>query len=108
MTTLKFKKQEAKTITFNSTTNGETDNLTGGEFSFIVKKKYKDNTPKILKETSDFDITDVSTGIIKLLLTTDDLNLDAGNYKAELKIILSETNIDKSNEIDFIIEDSLF
>jgi len=108
-TILRLKKGEAKVIPFFSTTNGNANDLTGAEFAFIVKTGYDvSDSTLINKTTSDFDNSEPTTGIVSLPLSSTDLDISAGNYKAELKIEFSGDSIDKSQEIEFIVEDSLF
>lgn len=95
------KKKEAKTVSF---TISGTFSLAGATFLFGVKADYDDASYLIEKQDADFDKTDIANRIVKISLSTTDLDQTAGNYIGELKITLSASNIDKSGDIAFVIQ----
>lgn len=104
-----FKKGEAKDITFISKTDGFVNNVSAAVgVDFIVTQRYG-STVLISKTITDFDLTQGNCGIMKVNLSETDLTLNPGTYKAELKTTFTAvTDIDKSEELEFIIQDSLF
>jgi len=104
MADISVKQKEAKTVTFTITQNNDALDVSGGEFKFAVKKAKGDTTYLIEKETADFDVSEAGDGILRTILNETDLDLEAGEYIAELKIDLSTSsavndNIDKSADL---------
>jgi len=103
-----LKQKEAKTVKFTIKDEaGNVVDVSGATLSFQVKKSKSDTTPKISKTDTDFDKAQAASGIVTVNLTTTDTNLDPGVYVAELKIEFTATNIDKSADIVFEIQQAV-
>ena len=77
-------------------------NLTDCEFSLVLKKNIDD----IEKSDTDFDKTEITNGIVKVTLTSDDLN-EVAKYQGQLKIVFPNDEIDKSNIFNILVSDSI-
>jgi hypothetical protein len=91
--TLKTQEQKVLSFTFKDA-SGTIINLTGATFSLVVKDS--GGTAVITKTDTDFDKTLVVSGIVKVTLTSTNLNQAAGSYNLELKTIFTTGEIDKS------------
>lgn len=103
---LTFKKKTAKYVKFTLTDADTSDLLilTSGTFIFAAKQKIGDVNFQFNKVNSDF--THVSQGIVKVLITIDDIDT-AGKFVGELKTVLDATaNVDKQS-IEIIVEDTV-
>jgi len=112
MADIAVKQKEAKTLTFTITQSNEDLDVSGGDFTFAVKKTKEDTTYKIEKSTSDFGVADAGDGILTLYLSAADLDLDAGEYVAELKIDLTTSSsgqegIDKSADLSMEVKQAV-
>ena len=106
MAKIKIKQGEAKTITFTVTEDGSAVDLSAAQFNFQVKDD-KADTAMIDITTGAFGMTNAASGIINCPISSTDSDQIPGTYYGELKITFSASNIDKSNDIDFIIEDAV-
>jgi len=104
MTDLTFKRKEAKILTF--TIGGGIDVSDPTTVAFAVKDSLEGGTTVISKSNSDFDKTNAATGIVKLPLSTVDLDR-VGNFISQLKTTFSASNIDKSDYITIKIEEAI-
>jgi len=105
MANITMKQAEAKTITFTVTdSDGAAVDCSSTTLSFKVVDA-NGGTEIFSKADADFDKTDATTGVLTINVTATESNITARYYISELKIIFSETNIDKSVDIDFIIEE---
>jgi len=94
MTSLNVIQKEAKILKFTiKDDNGDIINLTGATFAFYLKSNFNAN-PTVTKSDSYFNKSNAVNGIIKLPLSSSDLNL-SGTYYGLLKTILDINNIDK-------------
>ena len=91
--TLKTKEQKVLSFTFRDT-SGTIIPLTGATFAMVIENS--DGTEVITKADADFDKTLVASGIVKVILTAENLTLPAGIYNVELKTIFITGEIDKS------------
>lgn len=110
-TVVELKQKEAKTLRFTCTNSlGVAANVSGATLSFLLKasKLDSDLNAKITKNDAAFDKTNAASGIVLLPLSATDLNLSAGTYYGEMKTYFSSANIDKSNDITVIIQESVF
>ena len=104
MANITMKQEEAKTVTFTVTDDtGTAVDCSSTTCSFKVVDTHS-GTEVFSKADSDFDKTDAATGVITINVTATNSNVTARYYISELKIIFSATNIDKSIDIEFIIE----
>jgi len=94
--TLKVKEQKTISFTFKDS-SGAIIPLTDATFHLIMENS--EGTDVITKQDesgSDFDKSQVASGIVKTTFTDDDLDLPAGTYKLELKTTFTTGEIDKS------------
>jgi hypothetical protein len=105
-TTLRIKRKEAKTLRFTCTSSGVAVNLSAATMSFMVKsdKTALDAAAIISKVDADFGKTSAASGIVTLPLSASNTDFAPGTYYGELKSYFSATNIDKSADIKFVIE----
>ena len=89
---------EAKTLEFTiSDSAGTVVDVSSAEFTFGVKTRPEEEALSFVHSPSDFDLTDASSGIVTIGLTTSDTSIDEGNYTAQLKTRFTATNIDIAN-----------
>lgn len=102
------KKHEAKTVTFTMTVDSVALDLTDADLKFCVKTDKDDVGYLVEKNTIDFNISQAALGIVTCTLSTTDTNQIADNHIGEIRIILVPgTNVDKSEDISFIVEKSV-
>lgn len=102
-----LKAGEAKTVTFTVTSGGAAANLTGATFTFVMKRYKTDSALVVNKLDASFTKTQIATGIVSVVLSASDTNKPEGEYIGELKIEMSPSNIDKSDDIIFKIVNSV-
>jgi hypothetical protein len=104
-----MKAGEAKTIRFTITdADGAAVDVSAATLTFMVKQNKGDDAALISKSDGDFDKTQAASGIIDLDISATESNLPAKDaYVAELKVEFSSSNIDKSADIDFVIEEAV-
>lgn len=108
MSTVTLKAGEAKTLRFTVTdTDGDAVNLTTATLTFTVKKRKDDSSPMISKTDSHFDKTQAASGIVDLPILATDTAIPAATYTGELKTVFTATNIDKSADITFVVEQAV-
>ena len=109
MGVLVFKQKEAKTVRFTCTSGGAAVDLSTATLSFMVKqnKLESDGQAKISKTNASFGVVDAADGVVTVDLSATDLALAAGKYIGELKVVFSASNIDKSDDIDVVIESAV-
>lgn len=84
---LDLKRREGVVIPFlYLDSDGDPVDVSSADFEFYVKKKKSDASYAIHKVTTDFDLTDASSGYAKLALTPTDLDLDGGTYNVGLYV----------------------
>ena len=102
VTKFTFKRKEAKTLTFTYNVD-----ITSATFSLICRDS--NNNIKFRKNDEDFDKSEIADKKVKINLTVNDLDLDAGTYKLELKTVWNETTaVDKTETFKMRIRESLF
>ena len=74
------------------------------EFTLGVKKTKQDSSYAFSHEDADFTVVNQAGGIISVGITESDLTREAGAYVGELKVETADGTIDKSLDLDFIIE----
>jgi len=72
------------------------------EFKAIIQK----GTKTITKTDTDFDKTQKSLGIVKITLLSTDLDI-VGKYDCQLKITFTNDEIDKSEQFNIYVDESL-
>lgn len=110
MESINMRKGETKTIVFTVTDEdtGDPTPLTDATFTFKVKKSNLDEDAVLTKEDESFDKAQAADGIVELPIEEDDTkDLDGADYTAELKIVFIEGDIDKSQELLFILEEAI-
>ena len=96
-----LKQKEAKRLKITFSVSILTANI-----SLIVKDS--EGNIKIAKNDASFDKTLISSNIVRVYLTSTDLNLSVGEYDLEIKTEWNSTNsIDKSETIKLYINRSL-
>jgi len=106
---ISIKQGEAKTLSFTITdSEGLAIPLTDATMSFAVKEQKIDTEYIIEKSHDAFDLTNASNGIVTLSLSKIDTAIEPESYVAELKAEIDSNNIIKSEDIDFVVEKSVF
>lgn len=107
MTEINLKRKEAKTLTFTikDSAGAAIDVSNPTTVDFTAKDKLG-GTVIISKVNADFDKSLASTGVVKVTLTSTDLDY-VGMLIGELKTTFSATNIDKSDYIKFVIREAV-
>lgn len=106
---ISIKQGEAKTISFTLTdSDGDAIDVSGATMSFGVKEQKSDDDYIIEKSSDDFDTSKASNGIVFLSLSSTDTDVEPESYVAELRAEIDSTSIYKSDDIDFIVEESVF
>jgi len=107
MTSLIMKQGEAKTITFTVTdSDAAAVDCSSTTCSFQVVLT-KGATPVITKADGDFDKTDAATGILTIDISDTESDITSQFYIGELGITFTASNIDKSEDIKFIIDEAV-
>lgn len=109
MVTVNIKKGEGKTLTFTikNRTTGVVINVTNATFTLTIKTSKTAVVNTILKSHTDFTTTNASDGIVTVMLTSTDTDIMAATYIGELKTSFSTSMLDKSADIEFVVEDSV-
>lgn len=98
------KRGEAKTVVFTITDkDGNAVDCNSTTVSFVVEDR-DDQSVVLTKDDASFDKTGAANGILRLALSSTDLDQAPDEYTAELKIIFTASSIDKSVDIDFIVD----
>ena len=85
-------------------TNGHTGwYLATATFTFSMKQNIAQSSADMTKTDGSFDKADAATGIIRLALTSTDLDF-VGTYYGELKTSFTSGQIDKSPNITMVFE----
>jgi len=103
-----IKQGEAKKHSFSITSGGDAVDLTDTIISFAVKESKTDTEYLFEKTQDDFDFSDAVNGVVVLSLSEEDTQVDPDSYVAEIKLTLASGNIIKSDDIDFVVERSVF
>ena len=107
MASLTMKQGEAKTITFTVTdSDAAAVDCSSTTCSFQVVLT-KGATPVITKADGDFDKTDAATGILTIDISDTESDITSQFYIGELGITFTASNIDKSEDIKFIIDEAV-
>lgn len=104
---LTFKQKEAKPLTLTVREDGNPVNLTGAGLFLGVKRNKSDAEYVFFKEDEDFNKTDAANGVVSVLLSTSDLDQIAGPYVGELKVSYLDGTIDKSADLQIIINQAV-
>jgi len=91
------KEQKVLKLRYKNKTTGGALSLLDTTITLVIKK---DNV-LITKNDTDFDKTLAVQGIVKVTLTSNDLDLVMGNYRVEIKTVFSDGTIDKN--VNFIL-----
>jgi len=95
MNVINLIRKEAKTLKFTLTdSSGNIIDATSATCHLYIKNDIEDSSSIITKQDSDFNKADASNGILKVTLTSDDLDR-SGVFYGVLKLEFSATNIDK-------------
>ncbi len=105
---ISIKQGEAKTLTFTITEDGASLDLSKATLSFAVKEQKTDTEYIIEKTLGNFDISGASSGKVSITLSSSDTAVAPESYVAELRVEIDPSNIYKSDDIDFIVEESVF
>ncbi len=99
---------EAKTLKFTITdSSGTVVNVESATFRFGAKPREEEEAISFVHCHDDFDLTDASSGVVTVGITTSDTAHEAGKYAAQLRTIFSATNIDLG-KVDFEIVKGIF
>ena len=80
-------------------------NLTGCTLGFKAVIEGQGNK-EITKADTDFDKTQQALGIVKITLTSDDLDT-VGKFDCQLKITFSNGEIEKSEQFNIYVDESI-
>ena len=103
-----LKQGEAKSLRFNIEKADKCISVIDASISFMVKELKSDQAHLISKHTEDFDLSEAANGVIVLPLSKTDTDLEPASYVSELKVTFDENSIVKSEDIEFIVEESVF
>lgn len=108
MYVLEFAQKEQKKITFTyRDSKGRLVDLTGVVFSLSCRH-YESATDSFVKVDADFDKTDAIDGVVRVLFTSTNLNLEQGTYLCELRASFTVLNeIDKTEQFEILIRKSI-
>jgi len=95
------KQAEAKTVTVTYD-SGNTD-VSSGTFTFTLRTT-GDTSDLFTVADASFDKTNGASGIVTFPLSATNTNQTPGFYTGEIKVVLTASNIDKSDDIKFTIE----
>lgn len=103
---IKIKQKEAKIIQFTVTDDNGFADMSNATLTFVVRGTTASGDRTILFTISDgsFDKTNAATGVVKITITATNSDQTVATYVSDLKIEFSSTNIDKSPDIPFIIQ----
>ena len=102
-TTITLKQKEGKTLKFEyKQSNGSVFNLSLATINLFVKDLKSDATYVIQKSDGDFDKSQASSGIVKVILNTTDLDVQAKKYVGEIVANFSVSSFDRSD--DFFLD----
>lgn len=104
MPTITIKQGETKTLKFTVTSDGEAVDLTDATLTFAIKTLKTDTEYILEKENADFDRSSSSDGIVKVSLSSEDTDREAGRYYGEFQTAFEAGDIDKSDDIIIMIE----
>lgn len=105
--TLVFKEGEARSgVQFTIKQDGSAINLSTATLTMSVRNKVTDASTIFDKSDSDFDKTDAADGIVTVNFSAADL-ASPGTYVADIKIAFSVTDIRKTEQYRFIIENAV-
>jgi hypothetical protein len=107
MASITFKVGEAKTIRFTVTDDGAAVDLSTATLRFLLKESKADTEYLVSKEDGDFGKAQASSGIVTVPLSSTDLTQSVGRYVGELEITFSASNVDRSTDIDVVIEQAV-
>ena len=99
---------EAKTLKFVITENRLALNVAAATLRFALKESKLDAAYAFVKADTDFDKTEAAVGIVRVSLSSGDLDLSPTTYVGELEITFAADNIDRSADIEIKIKRSVF
>jgi len=103
-----IKKGEAKTLRFTYVDgDGVAIDVSGATFSFVLKDEKSDEEYVIEKTDALFVKTQAANGIVDLPLSETDLNITAKTYVGEVRARWSSARSDLSDDIVFIVYESV-
>jgi hypothetical protein len=107
MAEITIKQGEAKTLTFTVKEKGEVIDLSSAtDLKFYVANR--DRTGYIIqKNVGDFDRSQDAAGILRVDISDTESDQTPMTYKSELMITFSASDIDKSADIDFTVEEAV-
>lgn len=108
MATVEVKQHEAKTLKFTFTEDSAAKDMTGATFTFMVKFVKGDSSYTVEKADASFDKTSIASGIVYVTLTISDLDLAPGTYVAEIRAYFSDSSVDLSADITFVVKEAVY
>jgi hypothetical protein len=105
MINISLKQGEAKALKFNVQADGAAMNLSGATLFLGIKSSKGDATYLLFKDDSQFDKTQAALGITSVFM--DATILAPGTYVGELKIQFLDGSIDKSDDLNFMVEQAV-
>jgi hypothetical protein len=102
-----LKQKEAKPIKFVAQADGAPMNLSGATLFFGVKQTKNDTSFVFSKDDTQFDKSKAADGIVAVFLDTADTNQVPGAYVGELKIEFLDGSIDRSDDLNVVIEQAV-
>jgi len=101
-----LKSGEAKEIVFTITDAASTSVDVSSATVTFVMKRVGGGATSISKADTSFNKTNAGNGVISCVLTSTDTQLP-GRYVGELKINFNTNNVDKSRDIDILINEAV-
>jgi len=115
MTTVQFEQSiivyrgEAKTIQFTITytADGTEVDCSTATCAFAIKRRVTDSATTISKVHANFDVTDAATGVLLLVLDSDDTDQTPASYIGQLDLTFSASHRDFSDLIGVEIKNAV-
>lgn len=107
-TKVTFKQGEDKPLTLNLLLGGSAWSIPSNTDFFLgVKKKKSDTEYTFSHDNADFTVTNQTGGIITVGITATDTDQNPGVYVGELKVETPDGTIDKSIDLEFVIQQAV-
>lgn len=98
-----LKQKEGRTLKLMVKSQGQPLDVENATLTFGVKREITDNDYAIKKVNADIDKTEAANGIVRVVLSKDDLDLTNYDYVGELDVNFDNENAPKSGDISIRI-----
>lgn len=105
---MELRQGEAKCIKFVITESRLALDVSAATLRFALKCSKLDTEYVFVKTDADFDKTEAGVGIVRVSLSSSDLDLSPTTYVGELEITFAVDNRDRSADIEIQIKRSVF